>query len=108
MFAIASGIMILAGAVLGRFFKVLILFPVGLIVLAVITVKSIYLGQTLLHFILEAAALITCLEIGFVSVVILEVISELFRRIRRRHKHRPSAANDPAMGARRRHNSEQQ
>ena len=58
---------LLLGAVLGRFFKVLVLLPASAFVLAAVLVRSADVEHGLLHPLLEFAALITSLQIGYVS-----------------------------------------
>jgi hypothetical protein len=58
---------ILLGAVLGRFFKVLVLVPVCALVLAAVFVKSAGVEHGLVHPLFEFAVLITSLQIGYVS-----------------------------------------
>ena len=58
---------VLLGAVLGRFFKVLVLVPACALVLAVVLVKSADGEHGLLRPFLEFAVLITSLQIGYVS-----------------------------------------
>ena len=58
---------LLLGAVLGRFFKVLVLLPASAFVLAAVLVRSADVEHGLLRPLLEFAALITSLQIGYVS-----------------------------------------
>ena len=58
---------VLLGAVLGRFFKVLVLVPAVAFALAVVLVRSADGEYGLLRPLLEFAALITSLQIGYVS-----------------------------------------
>ena len=57
---------VLLGAVLGRFFKVLVLVPACALVLAVVLVRSADGEHGLLRALLEFAVLITSLQIGYV------------------------------------------
>ena len=57
---------VLLGAILGRFFKVLVLAPACALVLAVVLVKSADREHGLLRPLLEFAVLITSLQIGYV------------------------------------------
>jgi hypothetical protein len=57
---------VLLGAVLGRFFKVLVLVPACALVLAVVLVRSADGERGLLRPLLEFAVLITSLQIGYV------------------------------------------
>ena len=58
---------VLLGAVLGRFFKVLVLVPAGALVLAAVLVGSADVEHGLLRRLLEFAVLIASLQIGYVS-----------------------------------------
>jgi hypothetical protein len=58
---------ILLGAVLGRFFKVLVLVPACAFVLAAVLIRSVGGEHGLLRPLLEFAVLITSLQIGYVS-----------------------------------------
>ena len=58
---------VLLGAVLGRFFKVWVLIPASAFVLAAVLVRSAAVEHGLLRPLLEFAALITSLQIGYVS-----------------------------------------
>ena len=57
---------VLFGAVLGRFFKFLILVPACGFVLGAVLVESTYVEHGLLRQVLEFAVLITSLQIGYV------------------------------------------
>ena len=57
---------VLFGAVLGRFFKFLILVPTCAFVLGAVLVESTYVEHGLLRQVLEFAVLITSLQIGYV------------------------------------------
>jgi hypothetical protein len=58
---------VLLGAVLGRFFKVLVLVPACALVLAAVLVGSADVEHGLLRRLLEFAVLIASLQIGYVS-----------------------------------------
>ncbi len=58
---------VLLGAVLGRFFKVLVLVPAGAFVLAAVLVRSSDIEYGLLRPLLEFAVLIASLQIGYAS-----------------------------------------
>src|ERR1700730_18164548 len=57
---------VLLGAVLGRFFKVLVLAPACAFVFVAILVRFVYVEHGLLRPLLEFAGLITSLQIGYV------------------------------------------
>ena len=64
---------VLLGAVLGRFLKVLVLVPAVAFALAVVLVRSADGEHGLLRPLLEFAALITSLQIGYVSGLLSQV-----------------------------------
>jgi hypothetical protein len=57
----------LLGAILGRFFKVLVLIPMCAFVLAAVLVRSAAVEHDLLRPLLEFAVLNAALQIGYVS-----------------------------------------
>ena len=67
---------VLLGAILGRFFKVLVLVPACALVLAVALVKSADGEHGLLRPLLEFAVLITSLQIGYVFGLVSHSMSE--------------------------------
>ena len=64
---------VLLGAVLGRFFKVLVLVPACAFLLAAVVVRSANGEHGLLRPLLEFAVLITSLQIGYVSGLLSRV-----------------------------------
>jgi hypothetical protein len=58
---------LLLGAILGRFFNVLVLAPAFALSLAMVVASFAYFGHDLLRPLLEFAVLITSLQIGYVS-----------------------------------------
>jgi hypothetical protein len=72
---------VLAGAILGRFFKVLALLPVSAFVLVVVLVRTAYFEHGLLHMVLEFGVLTMSLQIGYFANLALSVT--LQRGIRR-------------------------
>ena len=58
---------VLVGAILGRFFKVLVLVPASALVLAAVLVRSAAVEHGLLRPLLEFAMLNATLQIGYVS-----------------------------------------
>ncbi len=58
------------GAVLGRFFKVLVLMPAGALAVALLLVKREVAGPTLLDFFLGIGLLIASLGLGYVTGLI--------------------------------------
>jgi hypothetical protein len=64
---------VLVGAVLGRFFKVLVLLPVSVLVLVMVLFRTAYFEHGLLRLALEFGALITSLQIGYLSSMVLSV-----------------------------------
>jgi hypothetical protein len=71
---------VLLGAVLGRFFKVLVLVPACTFLLAAVLVRSAYFGHDLLRPLLEFAVLITSLQIGYVSGLLSFLIPSVSQR----------------------------
>ncbi len=71
---------VLLGAVLGRFFKVLVLVPAGAFVLATVLVRSTDGDHGLLHPLLEFAVLIASLQIGYVSGLLSLLIPSVPQR----------------------------
>jgi hypothetical protein len=55
------------GAILGRFFKVVVLVPACAFVLAAVFASSAAVSQSLLHPLLECAVLNAVLQIGYLS-----------------------------------------
>ena len=73
---------VLLGAVLARFYNILILVPAFALIFASIVVKAFYFHLGLLHPALEFALLITSLQIGYVAIPISFVVMALLRRIK--------------------------
>jgi hypothetical protein len=71
---------LLLGAILGRFFTVLVLVPAFALSLAMVVASSAYFGHSLLRALLEFAVLITSLQIGYVSGVFSFLIPSLSQR----------------------------
>jgi hypothetical protein len=63
------------GAVLGRFFKVLVLMPAGALAVALLLAKREVAGPTLLDFFLGIGLLIASLELGYVTGLISTDVS---------------------------------
>jgi hypothetical protein len=63
------------GAVLGRFFKVLVLMPAGALAIAFLLVRREVAGPTLLDTLLGIGLLIASLELGYVTGLISTDIS---------------------------------
>jgi hypothetical protein len=63
------------GAVLGRFFKVLVLIPVIALAIALLLVKREFAGHTLVDSFLGIGLLIVSLELGYVTGLISTDIS---------------------------------
>ena len=80
------------GAVLGRFFKVLVLIPAGALAIALLLVKRESAGHTLFDLFLGIGLLIASLELGYVAGLISTDIcpaARVFRRFLGRSR-RPS------------------
>jgi len=58
---------VLLGAVLGRFFRVWILIPTGVVAVMAVFASSFFHDQGLLGVFFECAVLLTCLQIGYAS-----------------------------------------
>ena len=71
---------VLLGAVLGRFFKVLVLVPACAVLLAAVLVRSADVEHGLLRPLLEFAVLITSLQIGYVSGLLSFFIPSVSQR----------------------------
>ncbi|MGH6811810.1 MAG: hypothetical protein ACREDM_05505 [Methylocella sp.] len=71
---------VLLGAVLGRFFRVWVLVPACAFVLAAVLVRSAYIGQGLLHTLVEFAVLNATLIIGYVSGLLSCFVPGLSKR----------------------------
>jgi hypothetical protein len=63
------------GAVLGRFFKVLVIVPAGALAIALLLVRQEVAGHTLLDSFLGIGLLIASLELGYVTGLISTDIS---------------------------------
>ena len=70
------------GAVLGRFFKVLVLMPAGALAIALLLVKREITGHLLLDSFLGIGLLIASLELGYVMGLISTDISSAAQGIR--------------------------
>lgn len=70
------------GAVLGRFFKVLVLIPAGALAIALFLVSGEVAGHTLFDTFLGIGLLIASLELGYVTGLISRGISAAARDVR--------------------------
>jgi ABC-type uncharacterized transport system permease subunit len=75
---------VLLGAVLARFYNVLILVPAFALIFASIVAQAFYLHLGVLQPAVEFALLITSLQIGYVAIPISFVVMAPLRRIKRR------------------------
>jgi hypothetical protein len=75
------------GVVLERFFKALVLFPTCMVVLMVVVVRAACVGHGLLNAILEFALVITSLQIGYASTLVLAAVPRIFQRVSSRPMH---------------------
>jgi hypothetical protein len=71
---------VLLGAVLGRFFKVLVLVPACAFLLAAVVVRSVNGEHGLLRPLLEFAVLNATLQIGYVSGLVSHLIPSVSER----------------------------
>jgi len=86
------------GAVLGRFFKVLVLLPAGALAIALLLVKREVAGHTWLDFFLGIGLLIASLVLGYVAGLISTHISTAAQGIRgflARSRRRASSRTSP-------------
>lgn len=90
---------VLLGAVLGRFFKVLVLVPACMLVFTAVLVRSVYVEEGLLRALLEIAMLIAALQIGYISGVFFHFVPSLPQR----QRPRASASSHTATLAAHRH-----
>jgi hypothetical protein len=67
---------LLLGAILGRFFKVLVLVPACALVAATVLVRTTDVEHGLLRPLLEFAMLIISLQIGYVSGLLSSSVSQ--------------------------------
>ena len=70
---------VLLGAILGRFFNVLVLAPAFALSLAMVVASSAYFGHSLPRALLEFLVLITNLQIGYASGLLSHFDSECSR-----------------------------
>jgi hypothetical protein len=68
---------VLLGAILGRFFKVLVLLPAFALSLAIVLASSAYFGHSLSRTFIELAALVVSLQLGYVSGLLSSFIRNL-------------------------------
>jgi hypothetical protein len=85
------------GAVLGRFFKVLVLLPAGALAIALLLVKREVAGPTLLDSFLGIGLLIASLELGYVMGLISTDVSAAAQGIREflARSRRPASSRIP-------------
>jgi hypothetical protein len=85
------------GAVLGRFFKVLVLMPAGALPIALLLVKREVAGHPLLDSFLGIGLLIASLELGYIMGLISTDISTTAQGIRRflGRSRRPASPRTP-------------
>ena len=72
------------GAVLGRFFKVLILVPASALLIALLVIKTGIAGPALVSSFVKIALLIASLELGYVTGLISTDVSSLMQGFRDR------------------------
>ena len=73
---------VLVGAILGRFFKVLVLIPAFALILTAVLGRAIYFEHGLLRPAWEFAVLIMSLQIGYVAIPISYVVMASLSRIK--------------------------
>lgn len=74
---------VLVGAVLARFYNVLILIPAFALILAAVVGRAFYFQHGLLGPAMEFAVLITSLQIGYVAIPVSYVVMAPVRRMRK-------------------------
>jgi hypothetical protein len=74
---------VLVGAILGQFFKVLVLIPAFALILAAVLGRAIYFERGLLRPAWEFAVLITSLQIGYAIIPIGYVVMASLCRIKK-------------------------
>jgi hypothetical protein len=85
---------VLLGAVLGRFFKVLVLVPACAFLLATVVVRSANGEHGLVRALLEFVVLITSLQIGYASGMLSHLIPSVSERRGALRAARPSTARE--------------
>ncbi len=70
------------GALLGRSFKVLILVPASVVLIALLLMKAGFAGNPLLNSLVKIALLIASLELGYVTGLISTDISAAVQSFR--------------------------
>ena len=88
------------GALLGRFFKVLVLMPAGALAITLLLVKQESAGHTLLDAFLGIGLLIASLELGYVTGLISTDIcpaAQVFRGFLARSR-RPASSRPTDLG----------
>ena len=68
---------VLLGAIIGRFFKVLVLLPAFALSLAIVVASSAYFGHSLSRTFIELVALVVSLQLGYVSGLLPSFIRNL-------------------------------
>jgi hypothetical protein len=87
---------LLLGAILGRFFNVLVLAPAFALSLAMVVASFTYFGHGLLRALLEFAVLITSLQIGYVFGLVSHSIPSVSERREPRPRRRREPRHQPA------------
>jgi hypothetical protein len=70
------------GALLGRFFKVLILIPASALIIAIILMKAGFAGYPMLNSITKVALLIASIELGYITGLVSTDISSALQSFR--------------------------
>jgi hypothetical protein len=81
---------LLFGALLGRFFKVLILVPVCGLVIAMVIAWSWYAGNGVLHTLGAIAVLVTSIQVGFASGMLSTFFPDILQHSQKQRIHRAS------------------
>jgi thiamine transporter ThiT len=86
---------VLLGAVLGRFYKVLVLVPACGLVSMMVVAWSWYTGYGMLHTLGAIALSVISLQVGYASGMLAGFIPDLMQRLQHRREHNPSRATTP-------------
>jgi hypothetical protein len=87
---------VLLGAILGRFFNVLVLAPAFALSLAMVVPSSVYFGHSLPCALLEFLVVITNLQIGYASGLLSHLIPSVSERLGTTAAPAPRAAARPS------------
>lgn len=85
---------VLLGAILGQFFKVLVIAPVAAAVFAALVVRTIFIGHSAETLAVDFAVSLIGLQIGYASLLFPAAVSALWRHVKKpRPAKRPRTAS---------------